>query len=124
MIAQLLTRHSVTIAHNAQLFAKIRSLWDERDTLGLDDAQQRLLHDCYRSFADGGAALESCGKARFAKIAEELSALSTRFGQNVLAAVSEWKMLLDYPDLDGLPDSMRAAASRRAETMGYTGGGL
>jgi peptidyl-dipeptidase Dcp len=120
-VSEMLTRHGIAIAYNARLFARVRSLWERRETLGLSEAQQRLLRDSYRGFVDGGAELDETEKARFAEIAEELSALSTRFGQNVLAAASAWEMLLDEADLDGLPETMRAAAARRAEARGHAG---
>lgn len=121
VISEMLTRHSIAVAFDARLFARVRSLWDQREALHLDEAQLRLLRDSYRGFVDGGAELDKRGKARFAKIAEELSALSIRFGQNVLAAAAKWEMLLVEGDLDGLPDSIRAAAARRAEARGHPG---
>jgi peptidyl-dipeptidase Dcp len=120
-VSQMLTRHGIAISHDPRLFARIRTLWQRRETLGLDEAQQRLLHDSYRGFVDGGAELDGADKARFAEIAEELSALSTRFGHNLLAAASDWEMLLDEAELDGLPESMRAASARRAEARGHSG---
>lgn len=120
-VSQALTRHGISVAYDARLFARVRSLWERRGTLGLDEAQQRLLSDSYRGFVDGGADLDDADKARFAEIAEELSALSTRFGQNVLAAASAWEMLLDEVDLDGLPEPMRAAAARRGAARGHAG---
>jgi peptidyl-dipeptidase Dcp len=120
-VSEMLTRHGIAVTHDARLFARVRSLWERRELLGLDEAQQRLLRDSYRGFVDGGAELDEVRKARFAAIAEELSALSTQYGQNVLAAASAWEMLLDEADLDGLPETMRAAAARRAEARGHPG---
>lgn len=120
-VTQMLTRHGIAVAHDPRLFARVRALWERRAMLGLDEAQSRLLHDSYHGFVDGGAELDSAAKQRFAAIAEELSALSTRFGQNVLAAASAWEMLLDEADLDGLPEPMRAAAARRAAARGHPG---
>jgi len=120
-VSEMLTRHGIAVAHNARLFARVRSLWEQREGLGLDEGQQRLLRDSYRGFVDGGAELDETEKARFAQIAEELSALSTCFGQNVLAAAASWGMLLSDADLDGLPETMRAAAARRAEARGHEG---
>jgi peptidyl-dipeptidase Dcp len=120
-VSEMLTRHGIAVSYNSGLFARVRSLWERRESLGLTEAQQRLLRDSYRGFVDGGAELDDAQKLRFAEITEELSALSTRFGQNVLAAAAAWEMLLDEGDLDGLPETMRAAAARRAEARGHTG---
>ena len=119
VVSQMLTRHGTSIAHDPRLFARVGALWAARDMLGLDEAQRRLLDDSYRGFVDGGAALDGPDKARFAAISEELAALSTQFGQNVLAAAAGWELLLDAADLSGLPDTMRAAAAQRAEARGH-----
>jgi peptidyl-dipeptidase Dcp len=120
-VSALLTRHGTEISHDPALFARVAALWAKRETLGLDEAQQRLLHDSYRGFVDGGAALDPAAKARFAAIDQRLSELGTAFGQNVLAAAAAWELWLDDADLDGLPEPMRASAARRAEARGQAG---
>ena len=121
IISAMLTEHGTATSHDPRLFARVRTLWEGRETLGLDEAQYRLLDSSYRGFVSGGATLDAAGKARYAAIAQELSALSTRFGQNVVAAAAAWEMLLDAGDLDGLPEPMIAAAARRAEARGHGG---
>jgi len=121
IISAMLTEHGIATSHDPRLFARVRTLWEDRETLGLDEAQHRLLDSSYRGFVSGGATLDAAGKARYAAIAQELSALSTRFGQNVVAAAAAWEMLLDAGDLDGLPEPMIAAAARRAEARGHGG---
>ncbi|TPG52016.1 M3 family peptidase [Sphingomonas glacialis] len=121
VVTQMLTRHGIAVAHNPHLFARVAQVWAKRDETALDEAQLRLLDQSYRGLVDGGAALEAVDKARYAAISEELAALTTQFGQNVLAAAAEWEMVLDRPDLDGLPVTMQAAAARRAELRGLAG---
>ena len=120
-ISAILTAHGTAISHNAALFARVRAVWEARDAAGLDEAQRRLVEDSYRGFVNGGAQLDASAKTRFAAIDQRLSALSTQFGQNVLAAADGWEMWLDDSDLDGLPDAMREAAARGAETRGQPG---
>ena len=120
-VSKMLTEHGIAVSHDMRLFARVKALWERRNRLALNEAQQRLLQDSYRGFVDGGAELDTVGKARFAEIAQQLSALSIVFGQNVLAATADWEMLLDTGDLDGLPAAMCAAAARRAETRGHAG---
>jgi len=120
-VSALLTQHSTEISHNPALFSRVAAVWAQRETLGLDEAQRRLLDDSHRGFVDGGAALDHAAKARFAAIDQRLSELGTAFGQNVLAAAAEWEMWLDEADLDGLPDPIRTAAARRAEARGQPG---
>jgi peptidyl-dipeptidase Dcp len=120
-IGALLTTHGTSISHNADLFMRVKTVWEARDTAGLDEAQARLLDASYRGFVDGGALLEAANKARFAAIATELSDLGTLFGQNVMAATSDWHLLLDAGDLDGLPQALRDSSARRAEARGDHG---
>ena len=118
-VSALLTAHASAIGHDSGLFAHIAAVWESRE--GLDEEQRRLVEESYRGFEQGGALLGAADKARFAQIDQKLAGLSVRFGQNVLAAAAAWEMLLDAPDLDGLPDDMRAAAAERSATSGNPG---
>lgn len=120
-VSAMLTRHGTAVSHDAPLYARICAVHEARHSAGLDPAQCRLVEESWRGFADGGARLAPEAKQRFAAIDEELSGLSTRFGQNVLAEAAEWEMLLDEADLDGLPEPMKLASARRAEARGYEG---
>lgn len=120
-VLEMLTTHNIAILHDARLFGRVKALWDRRDTLGLNEAQQRLLRDSYQGFVDGGAEFDAAGKSRFGEITQQLSALSIAYGQNVLDATANWQMLLEEAELDGLPDSVRIAAGARAETSGHAG---
>ncbi len=124
-VSALMTAHGTRVAHDPRLFARVHALWERRATPGLDgdldEAQMRLLRDSHRGFVDGGALLGAADKARFAAIAQELSALGTRFGQNVLAANGAWTLRLDAADAAGLPEAMLAATARAAAAAGVTG---
>ena len=114
-----LTRHGTAIGHDRRLFDRVAAVWRGRTTLG--EEPLRLVENSYRGFVSGGALLDPAAKARFAAIDERLGELSVRFGHNVLAAGTDWSMLLDEADCAGLPDSVRASAARRAEQAGQQG---
>ncbi|WP_293882194.1 M3 family metallopeptidase [Sphingomonas sp.] len=118
-ISALLTRHGTAVSHNANLFARVRTVWESRDRSALDEAQRRLVEDSYEGYVKGGAALAEAEKVQFAAIVERLSALSTEFGHNVLAEAADWEMLLTDGELDGLPAGMRASAKARAAAKGH-----
>ncbi len=59
-----LTAHRDAIDLNALLFARVKSLYDRRASLGLDAEQLRLLEERYRSLVRAGAALSEDGQAR------------------------------------------------------------
>ena len=120
-VSTMLTRHGTAISHDPRLFRRVAAVWRERAVLGLSEEQQRLVDNGYRGFVAGGAALDGADKARFAEIDERLGQLSIQFGHNVLAVAADWEMLLDAADLDGLPESVRGAAARRAAKRGHEG---
>jgi len=118
-VSARLTRHGTAISHDRRLFDRVATVWRGRTTLG--EEQLRLVENVYRGFVSGGALLDPQAKARFAAIDERLSDLSVRFGHQVLAAGTDWSLLLDEAGVAGLPDSVRAAAARRAEQAGEDG---
>jgi peptidyl-dipeptidase Dcp len=47
---------------NPRLYARVKSLYDRRDSLGLDTEQRQLLDERYRNHVRAGAALSSPGQ--------------------------------------------------------------
>ena len=73
-------------------------------------------------FQRAGAGLDEAGKARLREINERLAAISTQFGQNVLADESGYKLVLDgADDLAGLPAFVVEAAAEAARERGLEG---
>ena len=59
-------------------------------------------------------------KARFNQIAEELTELSTKFGNNVLDATKAYtKLLTTEEEAEGLPESARALMAQQAKAKGH-----
>jgi peptidyl-dipeptidase Dcp len=114
-ISPLLTRFSNDITLNEKLFSRIRSVWDSREKLSLTTEQMMLLERKYRGFTLGGAGLDEEKKIRFRQISEELSALSLKFEENVLAETNDFELCItDREDLEGLPETIIEAASMEA----------
>ncbi|WP_156678389.1 M3 family metallopeptidase [Sphingomonas profundi] len=120
-VSALLTAHGTAISHDPRLFARVKAVWETRDTAGLTPEQRRLVETSYKGFVRGGAGLSPADKARLGAIDQRLGLLSVRFGQNVLAATNAWEMLIDEDDLAGLPLSARSSAAARAERRGAAG---
>ncbi|MGJ8612268.1 MAG: M3 family metallopeptidase, partial [Octadecabacter sp.] len=115
----LLSAYSSEITANADLFARIESLWDRRDDLGLTDEQSRVLMLTRRGFVRSGAQLKGAKADRLAEVKQRLSVLGTQFTQNLLADERSWSMPLD--DAAGLPDFVIAAAKSAGAEKGATG---
>lgn len=125
-VSPLLTQHSMSILFNEALFARVKAVWEQRESLALDTEQAKLLEETWKSFARHGANLPPEGKKRFAEISEELSLSTLKFGQNVLAATNAFTLhLTDESELDGLPGFVRdlaasEAAARKEEGWTFT----
>ena len=100
---RLLSEFENEVRFNADLFAKVESVYKRKDGLNLTREQQMVLDKVYRSFADNGIALDESGQARMKEINTELSSLSLTFGNNLLkennAFKSEFNVAIsEYPE--------------------------
>lgn len=117
-IAPKMAQHFTAIGLNQALFERVDTLYAIRQEL--DAGSKRALEKCWKGFIRSGAKLSGVARTRFAEINEELAALGTKFGQNVLADESSWKLLLDDgPDLDGLPVFLRESMAATATNLGH-----
>lgn len=120
-LAPLMARHRTAMFLNEELFRRIDTLAAEAGSLGLDAEARRVLERYHLAFTRNGAGLPDASKARLREIAERLASLGTQFAQNVLADEKAWEMVLDEPDLAGLPDELRSAAAQAAAERGHPG---
>ena len=115
-MAPLTAAFTDEVVQNELLFAKIRTVYENREAAGLKGEQLRLTEEVYRSYVRRGAALEERQKARLKAINQRLATLYTQFSQNVLADEEGYTLVLESEaDLAGLPDSVRASAAAEAE---------
>lgn len=114
-------QHSMRIALDPALFARVAELYERRDTLDLAPDQLRLLERQHLGFVRSGALLPPDTKARMTAITERLATLHTLFGQNVLHDEKDWQLVLEESDLAGLPDFARNAAAQAAKERGQDG---
>lgn len=121
-IAPKLSAHYDNINLNPELFEKVRMVYENRNALNLNGEQARLLEDTYKDFVRGGAALESAAQVRFREINQELSVLTLRFGENVLAETNEFKLVIDnQDDLEGLTRGLIDQGAETAKAAGMEG---
>ena len=113
--------HSASITLNADLFARIDSLYQQRESLDLEPQQLRLLEVTHHDFVRAGAQLEGDDRQRFADVRSGLAGLYTQFAQNEQADRESWTMALDAEDLEGLPDFVVSAAAGAAADRGLDG---
>ncbi len=115
-ISPALTEYQMSIILNDKLFERIKSVYDSKESLNLGEEEMRLLEQTYKEFANNGANLSAEDKEKFSKIQEELSLLSIKFGNNVLAATNAFILhITDSTQLAGLPQYVIAAGAAEAK---------
>ena len=106
----MLTREGDAVNLNPDLYARVKAVYDARDTLELGEQDARLLELTHLNFVRAGAAMDDASKARVKEINAELSALTTKFAQNLLAETKNFKIeITDEADLAGLSQDFRDA---------------
>ncbi len=121
-VAPMLSQHGDEIFLNAELFVRVKTVYDKRAELGLDTEQMRLLEEYYKDFVAGGANLQGADKEAFSTINERLSVLSLQFGENVLDENNAFELVIEEEsDLAGLPESAIQGAVETAEERGHEG---
>ena len=114
--------HNDRIYLNAKLFSRIKSLYDNRASLGLDAQGVRLVERYYSDFVRAGANLTDTQKTRVKAINAKLAALATKFNQNVLAEVNDSALIIDKrADLAGLSDDEIDKLAAAAKDKGKPG---
>ena len=114
-IAPTLSAHNDQILLNDTLFARVKTLYDERDGLDLDAEARRLVGEYYTDFVRAGAQVSAVEKERLKAINAELATLGTAFSQNVLGEVNAAAVSVDTEEeLTGLSKNEIAAAAEAA----------
>ena len=121
-ISPLLTEYSMSITLNEKLFERVKAVYQQKESLNLGQEEARLLEQTYKQFANNGANLSPEDKEKFAKIQEELSLLSLKFGNNTLAATNAFILhITDSTQLAGLPAYAVSAGASEAKARNLEG---
>jgi peptidyl-dipeptidase Dcp len=108
--------HRDAIVLNPKLFARIKSLYDRRDQLGLDAQGKRLVERYYTDFVRAGANLSDADKATLKGMNAELAKLGTQFDQRLIAERNASAIVVDTrEELEGLSDEQIDAAADTAK---------
>ena len=114
-ISPILAEFSNDVALNEVLFSKIKSIFEQKDSLTLTQEQAQLLGKKYKSFSRNGALLNTKDKEHLREIDKALSKLKLTFGEHLLAETNNFELhILEESKLEGLPDDEKEAAKLRA----------
>ena len=121
-VSPLLSDFGNDIRLNPALFARVKTVYDSRETLNLSPEQSTLLDKKYKNFSRNGANLPEDKKNKLREIDKELSKLSLQFGENILAETQAFQMhLTNEKDLAGLPEGTIEAARSLAKAENKEG---
>ena len=117
-----LSAHRDNIYLNEKLFARVKSLWNQKESLGLNLEQAKILDNAYKDFVRSGANLSPADKETLRKINGTLSLTSLKYGQNILSETNGYELVIaDKKDLAGLPKGIIDAAAADAKAKGKEG---
>jgi peptidyl-dipeptidase Dcp len=120
--APLQSKHQDDILLNEKLYQRIKSVYNQKDSLKLTGEQSMLLEKYYKDFVRGGANLDQEKKTRLREINKELSILTVKFGENILKENNRFELVTENEeDLAGLPQAVITAAAETAKERGQEG---
>ncbi|MCZ8329878.1 MAG: M3 family metallopeptidase [Flavobacterium sp.] len=121
-VTPLLTEFSNDITLNEDLFKRIKSVYEQKNTLNLTTEQATLLDKKFKSFSRNGALLSEEKKAKLREIDTELAKLKLTFSENVLAETNNYQLhITNENDLKGLPEGTIEAAKSLAKSKDLEG---
>ena len=110
---------------NPELFRKVKSVYDRKDSLKLNIDQLALTGKIYRKFTRGGANLDPAKQDEFRNINLELSTLSLNFANNLLSETNKFRLILEKTeDFAGLPEGVKNSALQAGKEAGLEGKGI
>lgn len=100
---------------NSKLFARIKAIYDRRDSLNLDTESLRLVEVTYKNYVLAGANLSDADKTQLKALNQEAATLSTQFTNKLLAASKNGALAIgDKTLLVGFSEGELAAAAQAA----------
>lgn len=121
-VSPLLSEHSDNVSLNDSLFARIKTVYDNREKENLTAEQLKVLEEYYKDFVRSGALLSAADKEQLREINTELAKLSIEYGDNVLTETNAFELVIDKKeDLAGLPEGVIAAAAAEAKSRNKEG---
>jgi len=123
IISPELTAHRDDIRLNADLFKRIKTVYEQKDTLTLSAEELYLLEETYKNYIRAGVNLEGENKERLKEINKRLSELSTNFGDNLLDETNNFELhVSDKKDLGPMSSGLLASSLEESKKRGNDSG--
>ena len=116
-VSPVLSEFKNDVILNKELFQKIKTIFQSKDSLDLNKEQETLLEKKYKAFTRNGANLADEKQTELREIDKQLAKLKLQFGENVLAETNRYELLVtDEARLGGLPESFKEEARSVAKS--------
>ncbi len=121
-IGPLLAHHSDNVSMNADLFKRVKAVWDVKDKQNYTDEQKAVLEKVYKNFVRNGALLDANKQKELREVNAELTKVEAKFDANLLAETKAYKLVVGKKeDLAGLPQGEIDKAAALAKSTGLDG---
>lgn len=120
-VAPKLSEYSTSVTLNAELWQRIKTVYERKEEFNLDREDMMLLTETYDSFRRSGALLGEEDREKLRHLNSELTQLTTLFGQNVLKELNTYKIYLKENEITGLPERIVNQAKADADKEGREG---
>lgn len=121
-IGPLLAHHSDNVSMNAELFKRVKAVWDGKDKQNYTDEQKAVLEKVYKNFVRNGALLDANKQKELREVNSELTKVEAKFDANLLAETKAYKLVVGKKeDLAGLPQGEIDKAAALAKSTGMEG---
>ncbi|HYP18228.1 MAG TPA: dipeptidyl carboxypeptidase II, partial [Opitutus sp.] len=110
-MAPKLAAHTDAILLDGKLFARVRALHEQRESLDLDPESKRVIERYHKDFVRAGAKLSEADKSKLKAMNAELATLQTKFSQHILKEKNASAVVVERrAELAGMADNEIAAA--------------
>ncbi|KAF3983379.1 MAG: oligopeptidase A [Methylococcales symbiont of Hymedesmia sp. n. MRB-2018] len=117
-----LSEYSTEMGQNQKLFKAYQTILESDQYATLEISQQKIINNALRDFRLSGIDLSAEKQLRYKQINQQLSALSSKYDENLLDATTAWrKLIADQDLLAGLPDDALALAKQTAKSQNQNG---
>ena len=123
VLAPMMSTHYDNINLNSDLFARVKSVYENKESFNLDSEDSMLLEESYKGFVRSGANVEGEAKEKLKVINSRLAELSQTFGDNLLNETNSFELHLDNEaDVADLPAALVSAAADESKARGNESG--
>ena len=121
-VGPMMATHSDNVSMNADLFAKIKKVYDAKDSQKYTGEQLALLEKTYNKFVRSGALLDAAKQEELRKVNAELTKVEAKFDANLLKESKAYQLVIvKEENLKGLPQGEIEKAAALAKQEGKEG---